>query len=119
MTMRSNLHLPSALIVLLLMSSSVFGYRPEIVSSTPRGMQRGTTQKVVIQGVRLTDSRQLILDKQGINVLSLKPLDDKKVEVELEVPETTKPGLYPLRIAAETGLSNVLMFSIGALPTID
>ena len=101
------------------MSSSVFGYRPEIVSSTPRGMQRGTTQKVVIQGVRLTDSRQLILDKQGINVLSLKPLDDKKVEVELEVPETTKPGLYPLRIAAETGLSNVLMFSIGALPTID
>ncbi len=35
------------------------------------------------------------------------------------MPADTKPGLYPLRVVAETGLSNVLMFSVGALPTID
>ena len=94
-------------------------YRPELVSSTPRGMQRGTTQKVVVEGVRLSDARQLLLDHPGINVVGLKPLDDKKVEVELEIPATTKPGLYPLRIVAETGLSNVLMFGVGALPNIE
>jgi hypothetical protein len=81
-------------------------------------MQRGTTQKVVLQGVRLADSRQILMDKPGINVVSLKPVDDKKVEVELEIPAETKPGLYPLRLVTETGLSNVLMFSVGALPTI-
>ena len=94
-------------------------YRPELVSSTPRGMQRGTTQKVVVEGVRLSDSRQLLLDYPGINVVSLKPLDDKTVEVELEVPSSTKPGLYPMRVVSETGLSNVLMFGVGALPNVD
>lgn len=119
MTMRSKLIPAGILAFLLLVSSTANAYRPEVVSSKPRGMQRGTTQKVIIQGVRLGDSRQLLLDMPGINVVSLKPLDDKQLEVELEVPAETKPGLYPLRVVAETGLSNVLMFSIGALPTID
>ena len=119
MTMRSKLIPAGILAFLLLVSSTANAYRPEVVSSKPRGMQRGTTQKVIIQGVRLGDSRQLLLDMPGINVVSLKPLDDKQLEVELEVPADTKPGLYPLRVVAETGLSNVLMFSVGALPTID
>ncbi len=119
MTMRSKLIPAGVLAFLLLVSSTANAYRPEVVSSKPRGMQRGTTQKVIIQGVRLGDSRQLLLDMPGINVVSLKPLDDKQLEVELEVPADTKPGLYPLRVVAETGLSNVLMFSVGALPTID
>ena len=119
MTMRSKLIPAGILAFLFLVSSTANAYRPEVVSSKPRGMQRGTTQKVIIQGVRLGDSRQLLLDMPGINVVSLKPLDDKQLEVELEVPADTKPGLYPLRVVAETGLSNVLMFSVGALPTID
>ena len=112
--------------VLLVLFAGCFGfasvaeaYRPEIVNSTPRGMQRGTTQKVVISGTRLKDGRQLIVDRDGINVKSLKPLDDKKVEVELEVPAETQPGLYPIRLATETGLSNVMMFGVGTMPTVD
>lgn len=94
-------------------------YKPEIVSTTPRGMQRGTTQKVILHGTRVKDGRQLLLDREGINVKSIKPLDDKKVELELEVPESTAPGLYPMRLVSETGLSNVLMFAVGAMPNVD
>jgi hypothetical protein len=94
-------------------------YQPEIVSSTPRGMQRGTTQKIVIEGVRLADGRQLIVDRGGIEVKSLQALDDKRVEVELYVSAETVPGLYPLRLVTETGLSNVLYFAVGAMPVVD
>lgn len=94
-------------------------YRPEIVSSTPRGMQRGTTQTVVITGARLNDGRQILIDREGINVNSVKPIDASKVEVEFEVPADSQPGLYPIRLVAETGLSNVMMFSVGVLPNVE
>lgn len=116
--MRPTLILKSCCLLLFGLVSTVEAYRPELVSSVPRGMQRGTTETIVLRGTRLSDSRQVILDTPGINVLGLKAVDDKKVEVEFEIPAETKPGLYPLRVVTETGLSNVLMFSVGALPTI-
>ncbi len=82
-------------------------------------MQRGTTQKVILNGTRVKDGRQLLLDRAGINVKSVKPIDDKKVELELEVPADTEPGLYPIRLVAETGLSNVIMFGVGTMPNVD
>ena len=94
-------------------------YKPDIVSSTPRGMQRGTTQTVLITGSRLSDSRQIIVDREGINVKSVKPVSASKVEVEFEVPADSAPGLYPIRLVSETGLSNVMMFSVGVLPNLD
>ena len=117
--MRQNLIVTAVCFAVFGIATVAQAYRPEITSSSPRGMQRGTTQKVVLQGVRLGDGHQLILDNPGINVLSLKPLDDKKVELELEVPAETQPGLYPMRLVTKTGLSNVLLFGVGAMPNVD
>ena len=104
---------------LLALVSSAQAYKPEIVGSTPRGVQRGTTQKVVIQGTRVKDARQVLLDRSGINVKAIKSIDDKQVELELEVPADTQPGLYPMRLVAESGLSNVIMLSVGVMPNVD
>jgi len=93
--------------------------RPDISSTTPRGMQRGTTQKVVVHGARVKDGRQIVFDRPGINVKSVTPIDDSKVEMELEVPAETTPGLYPMRLVAETGLSDVIIFCVGTLPSVD
>ena len=117
--MRRSPSLLVGCLVLFGFASTAEAYRPEIVSSTPRGMQRGTTQKVVISGTRLKDGRQLLIDREGINVKSLKPIDDRKFEVEFEVPADTQPGLYPIRLVSETGLSNVMMFSVGTMPNVD
>lgn len=92
---------------------------PQLTTTIPRGMQRGTTQKVILHGVRVQDGRQVIFDRPGINVKSLKPIDDKQVELELEAPADLVPGLYPMRLVAETGLSNVIVFAVGALPMVD
>ena len=77
------------------------------------------TQKVILHGARVQDGRQIIFDHPGILVKSLKPIDAKQVELELEVPADTTPGLYPMRLVAETGLSNVILFCVGTLPTVD
>lgn len=106
-------------LVLFGFAGTAQAYKPDIVSSTPRGMQRGTTQTVVITGSRLSDSRQIIVDRQGINVKSVKPVSASKVEVEFEVPADSSPGLYPIRLVSETGLSNVMMFSVGVLPNVE
>ena len=112
--------------IILLVGCALFGfasiaeaYRPEITSMTPTGMQRGNTQKVILNGVRVKDARQIVMDREGINIKSLKPVDDRKVELEVEIPADTPPGLYPMRLATETGLSNVIMFPVGALPSVD
>ena len=106
-------------LVLFGFAGTAQAYKPDIVSSTPRGMQRGTTQTVVITGSRLSDSRQIIVDREGINVKSVKPVSASKVEVEFEVPADSEPGLYPIRLVSETGLSNVMMFSVGVLPNVE
>jgi hypothetical protein len=82
-------------------------------------MQRGTTGKVILHGARVQDGRQILFDRPGINIKALKPLDANKVELEIEIPADTVPGLYPMRLVAETGLSNVIMFSVGTLPTVE
>ena len=106
-------------LVLFGLAGTAQAYKPDIVSSTPRGMQRGTTKIVVITGSRLSDSRQIIVDREGINVKSVKPVSASKVEVEFEVPADSSPGLYPIRLVSETGLSNVMMFSVGVLPNVE
>lgn len=104
---------------LFLFASVADAYRPEISGTLPRGLQRGTTATVVLQGNRIKDARQILMDKGGANIKSIKALDDRKVELEIEVPAETQPGLYPMRLVTETGLSNVVMFSVGVMPQVD
>lgn len=114
-----RLALSAACVGFLLTASVAQAYRPEITGTTPRGMQRGTSGTVVLGGTRIKDARQVLLDRGGITVKGIKPIDDRKVELELEVPPGTNPGLYPLRLVTETGLSNVIMFSVGAMPQVN
>ncbi len=111
--------LAASCLALFAFASNCQAYLPEISGTIPRGLQRGTTQKVTLTGTRLSDARQLLWDRAGVNVQSLKPIDNSKVELELEVPADTAPGLYPLRLATETGLSNVIMFAVGVMPQLD
>ncbi len=114
-----RLALSAACIGILLAASVAEAYRPEITGTVPRGLQRGTSATVILEGTRVKDARQLLLDRGGIDVKGIKAIDDRKVELQLEVPEATEPGLYPLRLVTETGLSNVIMFSVGAMPQVD
>ena len=106
-------------LALTLFASLSQAAQPEITGFVPRGLQRGTSAKLILQGNRLKDARQLLMDIPGVNVKSIKPVDTRKVEVELEIPAETNPGLYPVRLVTETAVSNMIVFSVGAMPNVE
>ncbi|WP_218934241.1 PPC domain-containing protein [Rosistilla ulvae] len=106
-------------LLFFLLAGVAVAAQPRLTGSIPRGIQRGTTQKVIFTGTRIKDGRQLLFDIPGINVLSVTPVDNSKVEAELEVPADTPPGLYPVRMVTETDVSDMIMFAVGAMPNVD
>lgn len=104
---------------LCLLTTASQAAQPAINGVLPRGVQRGTTQKVTITGTRVKDARQILMDIPGVNIKSVTPVDNAKVEVEVEVPADTNPGFYPVRLVTESAISNMILIAVGAMPNVD
>ncbi len=102
---------------------------PTISLFNPPGVQRGTETEILITGVRLADSRELLiypgsanaahLPANRIAVTSLAAEGDSKVKVKLNVPADCPPGLYAVRMATETGISNLRYFGVSPMPQVE
>ncbi len=60
MTHLRNSSLASVCLLVAVCAATVAAATPEITSTTPRGMQRGTTRKIILHGARVQDGRQII-----------------------------------------------------------
>lgn len=91
---------------------------PSINRIEPRGAQRGKALRLEIYGGQLASDARLVSEIPG----TLTPLapDDKPMAPALvyllEVDAEAPVGLYPLRVETKTGLSNLVLFSVGAFP---
>ena len=106
------------------LASPVQGASPSLKRLDPPGAQRGTAFTLRLVGSHL----------QGAEIVSTLPgtftpltasaqgaAPDKGEEERpflVELPEETAIGLYTLRLRSPEGLSNVLLFSVGALPEV-
>ncbi|MEZ5401060.1 MAG: PPC domain-containing protein [Bryobacteraceae bacterium] len=95
---------------------------PSIEKMQPRGCERGKAVTVVLRGDRLTPGARIETTIPGaISVLA--PSKDAKEGAEfpllVELRKDAPVGLYPLRLVTEEGLSNVVLFSVGALPEVE
>ena len=93
--------------------------QPEVTRLEPHGIQRGgegTT--VILHGNRLSDARQVLADLPGLTITEVKPLDNRKVQVHVKADASMTPGLYPIRLVTNTGISNLRLLSIGAMPVV-
>ncbi len=107
---------------------AVFGDDPIISLLTPAGVERGTETPIVITGTRLADARELLIYHTSAGVVSAPPTtieaielvagDDKQVQLKLKVPADCPPGLYAVRLATETGISNLRHFAVSPLPQV-
>lgn len=104
---------------LLAGSHSVDAAFPVVVYHQPLGVTRGGESTVVLKGERLTDARQVLFDLPGIEVVEVKPIDDKSVELKVKTNADLAPGQYPFRLITASGVANLRFLSIGAMPTID
>ncbi|MCA9191055.1 MAG: PPC domain-containing protein [Planctomycetales bacterium] len=92
---------------------------PAISMFTPAGGQRGTEIDVSIAGARIDDVRQLHSYTPGISVLGLTAENGNRVKAKLAIAEDCPIGLHALRLVTETGISNLRLFGVSALPQIE
>lgn len=89
---------------------------PRIDELSPRGVVRGEETVVTFRGARLGDAYTVLTDLPGITILEVKPIDDNSVEVRLKAEASLIPGLYPIRLVTKSGIANLRLLGVGALP---
>ncbi len=108
-----------AVLAVLPAGSAALAARPHLARITPCGGQRGTEVDVVLAGQRLADAQELMLYEPGIRVLKLDPKNQSTVQARLALAPDCRLGVHAVRIRSATGISNLLLFSVGALPEIE
>lgn len=89
---------------------------PRLDLLEPQGAQRGTTVSVDLVGPRVGKSPlHLLLERPGVEVLKLEPVDGNRVRAELQLADDCPLGIHPLRVHTGTGLSNLRTLHVGAL----
>ncbi|MEZ6147475.1 MAG: PPC domain-containing protein [Planctomycetaceae bacterium] len=123
---RKLLTLSLLLLTFALLTPAAMAASPGLGSIAPYGGQRGTEVDVILNGSNLQDAEELLIYDSGIEVVSLEvPKDEagnsngQQVKVKLKLSDDAVPGAKRMRIRTRTGLTNLRIFHVGALPVID
>ena len=122
MTQRSTA-LRSSLLTLVTLASTLAcsvaqATLPEVTSIEPRGVVRGEETVIKLKGNRLKDASQILCDLPGIEILEVKVVSDKETEVKLKAAADLTPGLYPIRLITKSGIANLRLLGVGAMPIV-
>lgn len=91
---------------------------PQINSVFPAGGQRGTTVTVTVRGERLDDAEGLLGAPPGLQLQGIGERKADRCELTLAIDADCPLGSHVLRLRTRTGLSNPVLFHVGALPTL-
>ena len=113
--MKITLHAP---IILLLAAGACFA-QPVITDLQPRGAQKGRPFTLTVLGRDLTEGMRI----ESTLPATFTPLGLEKgvmggATFLAEPTGDTAVGVYPIRVVAPSGISNIQLFSIGAFPEI-
>ncbi|MCC6488696.1 MAG: PPC domain-containing protein [Candidatus Hydrogenedentes bacterium] len=101
--------------VLILAGPAAWAGPPSLGDISPRGAARGGAVEVVLSGSGLTNAQELLFHDPGITVAEIKPEDDAKVRCTLNIAPDCPLGTHAIRIRTAGGVSNLKLFSVGAL----
>ncbi len=115
-----------SLLTLACLAPAAIAASPGLGQVAPYGGQRGTELDVVLNGSNLQDAEEVLIYDSGVEVLSLEvPKDEagnsdgKQIKVRFKLAEDATLGAKRIRIRTRTGLTNLRVFHVGALPVID
>ncbi len=94
---------------------------PAITELQPRGAQRGRPFTLTVAGTNLGDGAKILssLPATFTALGSDKPgMGDRYATYLVEPTGEWAIGVYPIRVTSVNGLSNVLLFSVGAFPEL-
>jgi hypothetical protein len=108
----------AALLFAVLSTSTVSAVEPQLNDVVPFGFQRGTEVDVQFTGGRLADAQEPLFYSPGITVKSWEVAGDNAVKAKLAIAPDCRLGIHAVRLRAATGISNLRLFSVGALPEV-
>lgn len=108
----------AALVAGLVVSTLVQAVEPQLNDVVPYGFQRGTEVDVQFTGGRLADAQEPLFYSPGITVKSWEAAGDNAVKAKLAIAPDCRLGIHAVRLRAATGISNLRLFSVGALPEV-
>ena len=89
---------------------------PIIDSVKPFGVVRGEESTISFLGQRVGDAYKVLVDDPGIEIIEIKPVNDKQVDVKLKTSPTLAPGLYNVRLVTKSGIANLRLLGVGTMP---
>ncbi len=108
----------AAILAVLLAGADTRAAFPVVNELSPLGVVRGEESVIKFTGVRVGDAHTVLADHEGFEILEVKPVDDKSVEVRLKTTPNLAPGLYPIRLVTKSGISNLRLIGVGAMPIV-
>jgi hypothetical protein len=109
------------------LATSYYPSAPVVYQASPSGAQAGSKVQVVLEGLHLTESENLIFNTSQIKAKILEtwdgpngrfqtPLD--RMRLEVEVQEGAPPVLYGFRVKTPHGAGNWIPFAVGRFPEV-
>jgi hypothetical protein len=108
--------LPLALLAAVMLSLCAEAASPSLASILPRGGQRGTEVEITLAGERLDDAVELFFHDPGITMKAITVESAAALKATLEIAPDCRLGTQLIRVRTRSGLSNGVLFSVGALP---
>ncbi len=102
----------------MFVSTLVQAVEPQVSDIAPRGFQRGTEVEVRFAGARLADVQEALFYSPGLTVQSWTPDGDNAIKAKLAVAPDCRVGIHAVRLRAASGISNLRLFTVGALPEV-
>ena len=96
----------------------VYAASPDLRLVLPRGGERGVEITLTLTGERLGDASEVVFYDEGLTVLELTAVDDKKVEARVAIAPDARLGEHQLRLRTESGMSYVRTFWVGPYPSV-
>lgn len=103
---------------LLIVAETASAVSPSLTAIRPLGFKRGGDIEATFSGARLGDVEELLLYSPGVTVKSLAAEDDKKFKATLAIAPECRLGIHAVRVRTKGGVSNLRLFTIGALDEV-
>lgn len=88
---------------------------PSLGQILPRGGTRGTEIAVNFTGARLAGAQEILFHESGIAVTKLEQVSASHVRATLKIAADCPLGPHAMRVRTERGLSELRVFTVGAL----
>lgn len=106
-------------IVFLVLPGSAWAAPPRLTGTAPHGVRRGQMMEVTFRGSGLADHPRLVAPFGfQLEESAGSGSDDSRWAPRLSVDARTAVGVYPIRLATDSGVSNPLLFAVGQVSQV-